>query len=132
MIKRMAFLLGLLAAPGTPKPPWFISVVRWIASGRGSSSDLSFTRLGPLHGRFDRRAALRMKERAGTYYADQRSYYADQRTAETGVTVTRAPMSISVGVAAGFVRMLLLIAAPIVIAIVARSSPKRTSEAENW
>jgi len=38
-----------------------------------------------------------------------RIYYAAQRTEETGVTVTRAPSAINVGVAAGFVRMLLVV-----------------------
>jgi hypothetical protein len=113
MIKRMAFLLGLLGAPGTPKPPWFISVVRWIALGATFIVGLVLPLVWvPYMAVSMRRAALQMGERA-------RTYYADQRTAETGVTVTRAPMSISVGVAGGFVRMLLLIAAPIVIAIVA-------------
>src|SRR5262249_33656445 len=48
-----------------------------------------------------------------------RTYYAAKQSDETGVTVTRAPMTINVGVAAGFVRMLLLIAAPVVIALIA-------------
>jgi hypothetical protein len=113
MLKRMAFLLGLLAAPGTPKPPWFISVVRWIALGATFIVGLVLPLVWvPYMAVSMRRAALQMGERA-------RTYYADQRTAETGITVTRAPMTISVGVASGFVRMLLLIAAPIVIAIVA-------------
>jgi hypothetical protein len=59
-----------------------------------------------------RRAALQMGQRG-------RTFYAAKRTEETGVTVTRAPMTINVGVAAGFVRMLLVIAAPIVIALIA-------------
>jgi hypothetical protein len=113
MLKRMAFLLGLLGAPGTPKPQWFISVVRWIALGVtlvvGFVLPLVWV---PYMAVSMRRAALQMGERA-------RTYYAAQRTEETGVTVTRAPSAINVGVAAGFVRMLLLIAAPIVIAVVA-------------
>jgi hypothetical protein len=59
-----------------------------------------------------RRAALQLGDRA-------RTYYAAQRTEEAGVTVTRAPLTVSVGVTAGFVRMLLLIATPVVIAVVA-------------
>jgi hypothetical protein len=113
MIKRMAFLLGLLGAPGTPKPPWFISVVRWIALGATFIVGLVLPLVWvPYMAVSMRRAALQMGERG-------RTYYADQRTAETGVTVTRAPLTISVGVTAGFVRMLLMIGAPIVIAVVA-------------
>ena len=59
-----------------------------------------------------RRAALQMGQRGSTFYAAK-------RTEETGVTVTRPPLTVNVGVAAGFLRMLLLIVAPIVIALVA-------------
>jgi hypothetical protein len=113
MIKRMAFLLGLFAAPGTPKPSLLISMTRWTALGVtlivGFVLPLVWV---PYMAVSMRRAALQMGERG-------RTFYAARRTEETGVTVTRAPLTVSVGVAAGFVRMLLLIAVPIVIALIA-------------
>lgn len=113
MIKRMAFLLGLLTAPGTPKPRWFVSLIRWIALGLTLIVGLVLPLVWvPYMAVSMRRAALLMGDRG-------RSFYAARRTEETGVTVTRAPLTISVGVAAGFVRMLLLVAAPIVVAVIA-------------
>lgn len=50
-------------------------------------------------------------ELAARWASGQTAFYAAQRTEETGVTVARVSTSINVGVAAGFVRMLLLIAA---------------------
>jgi hypothetical protein len=113
MIKRMAFLLGLLAAPGTPKPGLLVSMIRWIALGVtfivGLVLPLAWV---PYMAVSMRRAALQMGQRG-------RTFYAAKRTEETGVTVTRGPLTVNVGVAAGFARMLLLIAAPIVIALIA-------------
>ena len=113
MLKRMAFLLGLLAAPGAPRPPWFISVLRWTALGLTFIVGLVLPLVWvPYMAVSMRRAALQMGARA-------RAFYAAERTEETGVTVARAPTAINVGMAAGFVRMLLLIAAPIGIAVIA-------------
>jgi hypothetical protein len=113
MIKRMGFLLGLLAAPGTPKPSLLVSLVRWIALGVTFIVGLVLPLVWvPYMAISMRRAALQMGQRG-------REFYAAKRTEETGVTVTRAPLTINVGVAAGFARMLLLIAAPIVIAVIA-------------
>jgi hypothetical protein len=113
MIKRMAFLLGLLTAPGTPKPSLLVSIVRWIALGATFIVGLVLPLVWvPYMAISMRRAALQMGQR-GT------AFYAAKQTEETGVTVTRAPLTINVGIAAGLVRMLLLIAVPIVIALIA-------------
>jgi hypothetical protein len=113
MIKRMAFLLGLLAAPGTPKPGLLVSMVRWTALAVTFVVGLVLPLVWvPYMAVSMRRAALQMGQRG-------RTFYAAKRTEETGVTVTRAPLTINVGVAAGFARVLLLIVAPIVIALIA-------------
>jgi hypothetical protein len=113
MLKRMAFLLGLLGAPGTPRPRRLVSVVRWTALVATLVVGLVLPLVWvPYMAVSMRRAALQLGDRA-------RTYYAAQRTEEAGVTVTRAPLTVSVGVTAGFVRMLLLIATPVVIAVVA-------------
>lgn len=113
MIKRMAFLLGLFAAPGTPKPSLPVSIFRWTVLGATFVVGLVLPLVWvPYMAVSMRRAALQMGHRGRTFY-DAR------RTEETGVTVTRPPLTVNVGMAAGFLRMLLLIVAPIVIALVA-------------
>jgi hypothetical protein len=113
MLKRMAFLLGLLAAPGTPKPSLLVSITRWTALGVTLIVGLILPLVWvPYMAISMRRAALQMGQRG-------RTFYAEQRTEETGVTVTRTPLTVNVGIDAGFVRMVLLVVAPIVIALIA-------------
>jgi hypothetical protein len=113
MIKRMAFLLGLLAAPGTPKPSLLVSMTRWTALAVTLIAGLVLPLVWvPYMAVSMRRAALQMGQRG-------RTFYAAKQTEETGVTVTRAPLTINVGMGAGFIRMLLLIVAPVVIALIA-------------
>jgi len=113
MIKRMAFLLGLFAAPGTPKPRLVVTIVRWIALGATFIVGLVLPLVWvPYMAISMRRAALQMGQRSTQFYAAR-------RTDEAGVTVTRAPLTVNVGITAGLLRMLLLIVAPILIALVA-------------
>lgn len=113
MVKRMAFLLGLFAAPGTPKASLPVSIFRWTVLGATFVVGLVLPLVWvPYMAVSMRRASLLMGHRG-------RGFYAAKRTEETGVTVTRAPLTISVGVAAGFVRMFVLIIAPIAVAVLA-------------
>jgi hypothetical protein len=113
MLKRMAFLLGVISAPGTPRPSKLVSAFRWtwlIATlVVGLIVPLVWV---PYMAVSMRRAALQMGSRG-------RDFYADRRSDEAGVTVTRAPMTVSVGISAGLIRMVLLIVIPIVVAVVA-------------
>jgi hypothetical protein len=56
-------------------------------------------------------------------------FYAERKSKEAGVTVTRSP-TVRIGMSAGVVRMLALIALPAVVAVVP-SSPVATSAAES-
>jgi hypothetical protein len=58
-----------------------------------------------------RKSSLQMGVRASTFYAERRS-------AETGVAV-RKPPAVRVGMAAGFARMLALLALPVLVGVVA-------------
>jgi hypothetical protein len=113
MIKRMAFLLGLLGAPGTPKPSRLVSAVRWLALGLTFLVGLVLPLVWvPYMAVSMRRAASQMGQRGVDFYAVRRS-------GEAGVTVTGAPLTLNVGISAGLVRLLLLIVIPIVVAVIA-------------
>jgi hypothetical protein len=58
-----------------------------------------------------RKSGLRMGAHASAYYAERRSQ-------EAGVTVTRAP-TVRIAMSAGLLRLALLIALPVVIAVIA-------------
>ena len=109
----MAFLLGVVSAPGTPKPSRLVSLVRWTWLGATLLVGLVLPLVWvPYMAVAMRRAALQMGSRGMEFYADRRGE-------EAGVTVTRAPMTVSVGISAGLVRMVVLIVIPIVVAVVA-------------
>ena len=95
MIKRMAFLLGLFAAPGTPKPSFLVSIFRWTVLGATFVVGLVLPLVWvPYMAVSMRRAALQMGQRG-------RTFYAAKRTEETAVTVTRPPLNVNVGMAPG-------------------------------
>jgi hypothetical protein len=113
MIKKMAYLLGVIGASEEPKPSTFVRVLRWIWLGVTLVGGLVLPLLWvPYMAVAMRRSALQMGKRATAFYAARTSE-------EAGVTVKRAPTSISVGISAGLVRMVLLIVIPIIVGVVA-------------
>ncbi len=113
MIKKMAYLLGVIGSSEDPKPSTFVRVLRWIWLGVTLVGGLVLPLLWvPYMAVAMRRSALQMGKRSTAFYADRKSD-------EAGVTVTRAAPSISVGISAGLIRMVLLIAVPIVVAVIA-------------
>jgi hypothetical protein len=113
MIKKMAYLLGVIGASEDPKPSRFVRVLRWIWLGVTLVGGLVLPLLWvPYMAVAMRRSSIQMGKRATAFYADKKSE-------EAGVTVTRAARSISVGISAGLIRMVLLIAVPIVLGMVA-------------
>ena len=114
MIKRMAYLLGVIGASEDPKPSTFVRTLRWIWLGVTLVFGLVLPLLWvPYMAVAMRRSALQMGKKATAFYAERTSE-------EAGVTVARAPApEIRIGLSAGLVRMVLLIAIPIVVAVVA-------------
>lgn len=113
MIKKMAYLLGVIGASEEPKPSTFVRVLRWIWLGVTLVGGLVLPLLWvPYMAVAMRRSALQMGKRSTAFYAARTSE-------EAGVTVKRAPTSISVGISAGLVRMVLLIVIPIIVGVAA-------------
>ncbi len=114
MIKRMAYLLGVIGASEDPKPSTFVRTLRWIWLGVTLVFGLVLPLLWvPYMAVAMRRSALQMGKKATAFYAERTSE-------EAGVTVARAPApEIRIGLSAGLLRMVLLIAIPIVVAVVA-------------
>jgi hypothetical protein len=59
-----------------------------------------------------RKSGLQMGSRASAFYAERRSE-------EAGVTVRKAPTTVRIAMSAGVIRMLALIAVPVVVAVIA-------------
>jgi hypothetical protein len=112
MIKRMAFLLGVLAPVDAPKPSRLVAGLRWMLLGATFLVGLVLPLVWvPYLMLSMRRSSVGMGRRATAFYAAR-------STGETGVTVTRS-QTVSVGISAGLVRMALLVVTPIVIALIA-------------
>ncbi len=113
MIKKMAYLLGVIGSSEDPKPSTFVRVLRWIWLGVTLVGGLVLPLLWvPYMAVAMRRSALQMGKRASAFYAARQSD-------EAGVTVARAAPTIHVGISAGLIRMVLLIVIPIVVAVLA-------------
>jgi hypothetical protein len=111
MVKRMAYMLGMLGS--TDEKP---SRVRWVLQMAFLGAVFLVGLVLPLvwvpyMAWAFRKSGVQMGKRASAFYADRRSE-------EAGVTVRKAP-SVRIAMSAGFVRMLALIALPVVIAVVA-------------
>jgi hypothetical protein len=111
MIKRMAYMLGLLGSTDE-KPSRLRSVLQMALLGAVFLLGLVLPLVWvPYMAWAFRKSGLQMGKRASAFYADRKSE-------EAGVTVRKAP-SVRIAMSAGFVRMLALIALPVVIAVVA-------------
>jgi hypothetical protein len=111
MVKRMAFLLGLLGAPGDEKPSRIRSILQGALVGVVFLVGLLLPLVWvPYMAWAFRKSGLRMGERASAFYAERRSD-------EAGVTVARA--TVRIAMSAGLLRMALLILLPVLIALIA-------------
>ena len=113
MVKRMAYMLGVLASSDDEKPSrlrselqmGFVGVVFLV----GLVLPLVWV---PYMAWAFRKSGLRMGARASAFYSERSSE-------EAGVTVRKAPPNVRIAMSAGLIRMALLIAVPVVIAVVA-------------
>ncbi len=111
MVRRMAFMLGLLGS-SDEKPSRLRSALQMGLVGAVFLVGLVLPLVwAPYMAYAFRKSGLQMGGRASAFYAARRSE-------EAGVTVTRSP-SVRIGMSAGVVRMLALIALPLVVAVIA-------------
>ena len=111
MIKRMAFMLGLMGAAGDEKPSRLRVWLQYALLGAVFLVGLVLPLVWvPYMGWAFRKSGLQMGRRATTFYAAR-------KTAETGVTVQTSP-TVQIAMSAGLIRMALLIAAPVVVALI--------------
>ena len=111
MVKRMAYMLGLLGS-SDEKPSRLRSVLQMVLVGAVFLVGLVLPLVWvPYMAWAFRKSGLQMGGRASAFYADRKSE-------EAGVTVRKAP-TVRIAMSAGFIRMLALIALPVVIAVVA-------------
>jgi len=111
MVKRMAYMLGLLGS-SDEKTSWLRSVLQWALLAVVFLVGLVLPLVWvPYMAWAFRKSSLQMGARASAFYAERSSE-------ETGVTVRKAP-SVRVGMSAGFARMLALIALPVLVAVIA-------------
>src|SRR5262245_29805915 len=112
MIMRMVYILGLLGGSGDEKPSRLRSALQYGLLGAVFLVGLVLPLVWvPYMGWAFRKSGLRMGARASEFYAEG-------RTAEAGVTVKKAP-AVRIEMTAGVVRMVLLIAIPVVVAVIA-------------
>ncbi|OLD99494.1 MAG: hypothetical protein AUG91_06650 [Actinobacteria bacterium 13_1_20CM_4_69_9] len=114
LIRRMAYMLGLIGA-GDAKPNVLRSILGWIFVGVVFVVGfvLPFVWI-PYMAVWMRKSTLQLGERATAFYATEAG-------ADAGVTVRKA-QSVRAGLAGGFLRMALLLCAPVGIAVVAFAS----------
>jgi hypothetical protein len=112
MVKRMAYMLGLLGS-SDEKPSRLRSVLQMALVGAVFVVGLVLPLVWvPYMALAFRKSGLRMGALASAFYAERMSE-------ETGVTVRKAAPTVRVAVSAGLVRMALLIALPLVVAVIA-------------
>jgi hypothetical protein len=111
MVKRMAFMLGLLGS-SDEKPRRLRSALQMGLVGAVFLVGLALPLVWVPYMAFAfRKSGLQMGGRASAFYAERRS-------AEAGVRVTKSP-TVRIAMSAGLLRMLVLIALPIVVAVIA-------------
>jgi hypothetical protein len=114
MVKRMAYMLGVLGS-SDEKPSLVRSVLQYGLLGVVFLVGLVLPLVWvPYMGWAFRKSGLQMGARATEFYAER-------RTAEAGVTVRKAP-TVRIAMSAGVIRMVLLIALPVVVAVIALST----------
>jgi hypothetical protein len=110
MLKRMAYMLGMLGS-SDEKPSrlraWFQYALLAAVFLVGLGFPLVWV---PYMGWAFRKSSVVMGKRATTFYAEK-------KTLESGVTIRHAP-TVGVAMSAGLIRMLLLLALPIVAGVV--------------
>jgi hypothetical protein len=112
MVKRMAFMLGLLGS-SDEKPSRLRSVLNMGLLGVVFLVGLVLPLVWvPYMAYAFRKSGLQMGSRASAFYAERRSE-------EAGVTVRKAPTTVRIAMSAGVIRMLALIAVPVVVAVLA-------------
>ena len=111
MIKRMAYMLGVLGA-GDEKQSRLRSVLGMVFVGAVFLVGLVLPLVWvPYMAMAFRKSGLRMGERATQFYAERQS-------SEAGVTVTKG-QTVRIGMSAGLARLALLILAPVLVAVIA-------------
>jgi hypothetical protein len=111
MVKRMAYLLGLLGSSDA-KTSLVRSALSWLLVGTVFLVGLVLPLVWvPYMAWAFRKSSVLMGSRASAFYAERRSD-------EAGVTVTKAP-SVHVALSVGFTRMLVLITLPVLVAVIA-------------
>jgi hypothetical protein len=111
MVKRMAFMLGILGS-SDEKPSRLRSALQITLVGVVFLIGLVLPLVWvPYMALAFRKSGLRMGAHAAAFYAERRS-------AEAGVTVRKAP-TVRVAMSAGLVRLVLLITLPIFVAVIA-------------
>jgi hypothetical protein len=111
MVKRMAYMLGMLGSTDD-KPSRVRSLLQMALLGAVFLIGLVLPLVWvPYMAWAFRKSGLQMGSRASAFYAERKSE-------EAGVTVRKAP-TVRIAVSAGFLRMLALIALPVVVAVVA-------------
>jgi hypothetical protein len=111
MVKRMAFMLGLLGS-SDEKPSRIRSALQMGLVGAVFLVGLVLPLVWvPYMAYAFRKSGLQMGRRASAFYAERRSD-------EAGVTVTKSP-GVRIAMSAGVIRMLALIALPIAVAVIA-------------
>jgi hypothetical protein len=112
MTKRMAFMLGLLGPSDEEKPSRLRSALQMALVGAVFLVGLVLPLVWvPYMALAFRKSGLRMGARASAFYAERRSE-------EAGVTVRKAP-TVRIAMSAGLIRMVLLIALPVLVAVIA-------------
>jgi hypothetical protein len=111
MIKRMAHMLGLLGS-SDEKPSRLRSALQMVLVGAVFLVGLVLPLVWvPYMAWAFRKSGLQMGARASAFYAERRSE-------EAGVTVRKAP-TVRIAMSAGLARLVLLIALPVVVAVIA-------------
>jgi hypothetical protein len=111
MVKRMAFMLGVIGS-SDEKPSRLRSVLQMGLLGVVFLVGLVLPLVWvPYMAYAFRKSGLQMGARASEFYAERRSE-------EAGVTVRKAP-TVRIAMSAGVIRMLVLIAVPVVVAVIA-------------
>jgi hypothetical protein len=112
MVKRMAYMLGVIGSGDEEKPSRLRSALEMALVGAVFLVGLVLPLVWvPYMALAFRKSGLRMGARASAFYAERRSE-------ETGVTVRKAP-AVRVAMSASLIRMVLLIALPVLVAVIA-------------
>jgi hypothetical protein len=112
MVKRMAYMLGILGSSGEEKPSRLRSALQMVSVGAVFLVGLVLPLVWvPYMALAFRKSGLRMGAQASAFYAER-------RREEAGVTVRNAPRA-HISMSAGLIRMVFLLALPVFVAVIA-------------